>query len=160
MNSVIKFVLLVLLPAGLLASVNNKLFVKVVQDLSGNDTISINRSIAVVNNYSGDGGKALMGALLMKKSGLVKGVAEKYRMFKEGRDLLENEIKSDPDNCQFRLLRLMIQENCPLFLGYYSNREQDAAFIRKSFGLQADEIKDIIRSYSKKSSYLNIQEIE
>jgi len=48
----------------------------------------------------------------------------KYSSFQTGRDLIENALKSQPDNLEIRFLRFNVQDHAPAFLGY-NNIEED-----------------------------------
>jgi hypothetical protein len=62
----------------------------------------------------------------------------KINTFNSGKKNIEQAIKVDPNNIELRYLRLSIQKNCPAFLGYTKNIEEDISFIRK----HADSITD------------------
>ena len=53
----------------------------------------------------------------------------KLQTFKKGKRNIEDAVMSKPDNVEIRLLRLSVQSNCPLFLGYKKNIEEDKKFI-------------------------------
>lgn len=81
-------------------------------------------------------------------------------MFKEGRKLLETEIKKDSANVNFRILRLIIQENCPVFLKYNTNLDDDAVFVQRNFDKLSNKIRDLLITYSKNSKHLKLKESE
>ena len=58
------------------------------------------------------------GALLMKKAGFNAPPAIKLHLFKSGHKMLEAAIRNNPENAEFRFLRLIIQEHAPGILGY------------------------------------------
>ena len=70
--------------------------------------------------------------------------------------MLEEAIKRDPDNAEFRFLRLVIQEHAPGFLGYKGNIEKDCAYIRKYYKSLPDEVQQTIADYNKKSKFLKL----
>lgn len=94
------------------------------------------------------------GALLMKKAGLGANPAKKLSEFKKGHSELEAAIKADPDNAEFRFLRLMIQEHAPGILGYNKEIQTDGDYIMKSFKSLPGEVQQAITEYSKKSKVL------
>lgn len=53
----------------------------------------------------------------------------KLQTFKRGKRNIEDAVMSKPDNVEIRLLRLSVQSNCPSFLGYKKNIEEDKKFI-------------------------------
>ncbi|VTP95626.1 Uncharacterised protein [Sphingobacterium daejeonense] len=56
----------------------------------------------------------------------------KLKTFKEGKNNIEKAIKLDPENVELRFIRLSIQKNAPLFLGYNSNINSDKEFIKSN----------------------------
>ena len=56
----------------------------------------------------------------------------KLKTFKEGKNKIEKAIKLDPENVELRFIRLSIQKNAPLFLGYNSNINSDKEFIKSN----------------------------
>ncbi|HNC34486.1 MAG TPA: hypothetical protein PLZ26_10255, partial [Bacteroidia bacterium] len=74
--------------------------------------------------------------------------------------LLETEIKKDSANVNFRILRLIIQENCPVFLKYNTNLDDDAVFVQRNFDKLSNKIRDLLITYSKNSKHLKLKESE
>ncbi len=107
-----------------------------------------------LEHVSFDSKKAFVGALLMKKAGLVSGLNNKLSTFKDGHAKLEDEIKKDSENAEFRFLRLMIQENAPAILNYSSNKEDDKKMILKSYKGMSATVQKAITDYSKRSKVL------
>ncbi len=101
--------------------------------------------------------EAFEGALIMKKAGLGGNPIQKLNLFKEGHKELEAAIKKEPDNVEFRFLRLMIQENAPGILGYKGDLTADSEYIKKSYKTLPDEVQRAIEDYSKKSKILKLQ---
>lgn len=56
----------------------------------------------------------------------------KLKKFNLGKEEIEEAIKKDPENAEIRFLRLCIQIECPGFLDYDSNIDEDAAAVWKS----------------------------
>ncbi|HEY4936492.1 MAG TPA: hypothetical protein VII44_07920 [Puia sp.] len=100
---------------------------------------------------------AFTGAMLMKKAGLGGSPVTKLHLFKEGHKMLEAAIKKDPDNAEFRFLRLMIQENAPVILGYKNELQKDSEFIRKSYRSLPKEVQHVMADYNKKSKFLKLE---
>jgi len=78
-------------------------------------------------------------------------------LFKKGHELLENAIKEDPNNTEFRFLRLMIQENAPGFLGYNDSEEGDSEYIRNAYKSLPENLQKAISDYNKTSKVLKLQ---
>jgi len=98
--------------------------------------------------------EAFLGALEMKKAGLIKGVKNKLSLFKSGHKKLEAAIVQDSKNTELRFLRLMIQENAPKTLGYNKDLQADASWIREHFSGLSGTIQQAVRRYSKTSAVL------
>ena len=137
-----------------------KLFIKVVENLSSTDTVAINKLIEEVRFSKTNLAQACQGALLMKKADLVKRPAEKLSLFKEGRRLLEVEITKDSTYVNFRILQLIIQENCPAFLKYKSNIDDDANIVQGSFSKFSNQLQDVLLNYAKNSKHLKLKDRE
>lgn len=137
-----------------------KMFIRVVENLSTSDTVVMKKLIEEVSVSKTNLAQGCQGALLMKKADLVKRPAEKLNLFKEGKKLLEKEIKKDSTNVNFRILRLIIQENSPAFLKYKSNLNEDAVIVQKSFNKLSYQLRNLMIEYSKNSKYLNLKDRE
>ena len=64
---------------------------------------------------------------------------KKYSYFKEGKKMIEEAIKLDPDNLEIKFLRFINQTNAPWFLNYKSNIKDDYKFISSNLNLISDE---------------------
>ncbi len=137
-----------------------KMFVRVVENLSTSDTIVVNKLIDEVSVSKTNLAQGCQGALQMKKAELVKRPAEKLNLFKEGKRLLEREIRKDSTNVNLRILRLIIQENSPAFLKYKSNLSEDAVIVQNSFNKLSNQLRHLMIEYSKNSKYLNLKDSE
>jgi hypothetical protein len=122
--------------------------------LQAGDTAKINAQLKALEISTAKEKDAYRGALIMKKSGLVKSGREKLSLFKKGRMLLESSIRGDSLNAEYRFLRLLIQENVPDFLNYHSKKEEDAKLIRGSFRKLHPELQEAIKNYSLQSRVL------
>ena len=145
---------------GLKSDEDMKLFARVVENLSTTDIVVLNKLIDEVRISDTSISRACHGTLLMKKADFVKRPSEKLSLFKEGRKLLETEIKKDSANVNFRILRLIIQENCPVFLKYNTNLDDDAVFVQRNFDKLSNKIRDLLITYSKNSKHLKLKESE
>ncbi|MCE6992552.1 hypothetical protein [Dyadobacter sp. CY323] len=97
---------------------------------------------------------AYKGVLIMKKAGFVKGVGGKLKTFKRGAALLEDEIKANPDNTEFRFLRLTIQEHAPGILKYNKHLDEDKQAVVSGYRKLNPELKAVISGYAKESKVL------
>jgi hypothetical protein len=96
------------------------------------------------------------GSLLMKKAGLTNNKKNQLSLFRSGKLKLENVIIENRENCEFRFLRLMIQENAPSFLGYNKQIGEDCILIRGDYKNTSALLQKIILDYNKKSKKLNL----
>jgi len=104
--------------------------------------------------------KAYKGALLMKKASFEKSVAQKIEVFKSGKELLEFCIKEQPQNTEFRFLRLTIQENSPKILKYNTNLTEDKNHLVSEFKKSSVDLQKHIREYATSSKILTLSELE
>lgn len=56
----------------------------------------------------------------------------KLKTFNTGKADIESAVRKDPENVEIRFVRLSIQKNCPKFLGYNDNIEEDTLYLEKS----------------------------
>ena len=56
----------------------------------------------------------------------------KLSTFNKGKKKIERAIKKEPDNAEYRFIRLSIQKNIPAILGYKSNIKEDAEFLKNN----------------------------
>ncbi len=121
---------------------------------SSNDLPLVTSELKTIQSISFSEKDAFEGALLMKKAGLVTNPKDKLSLFKSGHQKLELAIKQASSNTEYRLLRLMIQENAPGFLGYNNNLNEDKNIIVANFKTLSPIIQQTIRNYSSNSKYL------
>ncbi|HET7000357.1 MAG TPA: hypothetical protein VFI33_03580 [Puia sp.] len=117
----------------------------------------VDEQISELNTAPADVKNAFLGAMMMRKAGIGGNPASKLKLFKQGRALLEGAIAKDPDNAEFRFLRLIIQENAPGVLGYKNDIQKDIEFIRKSYHSMPEDLQKTIADYNKKSKVLKLQ---
>lgn len=121
----------------------------------GSDKLGeVQEMVIKVEKVNIDTKNAFLGAILMKKAGLVGGISNKISTFKDGHAKLEAEIKKDPSNAELRFLRLMIQENAPHILNYYDKQEEDKQVIIRSYKKMPVSLKNIVLDYCKHSKVL------
>ncbi|SDC67879.1 hypothetical protein [Niabella drilacis] len=124
--------------------------------LASSSVKTIDAQISQVAGYTtAAGAPAFIGALEMRKAGLVTIPAKKLSIFKQGHKKLESVIKADPKEAEYRFLRLMIQENAPKSLGYSKNIAEDSKMVRDQFASLPAVTQQSIKSYSKKSKSLS-----
>jgi hypothetical protein len=136
------------------SDLNRPAFYKAMEE---NNKTLVNAQLEELKTAPDDLRDAFMGAMIMKKAGIGGAPATKLRLFKEGRRMLEKAIKQDPDNAEFRFLRLMVQEHAPGALGYKNDVEKDCEYIRKSYKSLPDDVQLTIADYSKKSKFLKLE---
>ena len=119
---------------------------------------TINEELDLVNSVNNKA--AYKGALLMKKSGLLKQTKDKLETFKEGRKTLETAINNDNSNPEYRFLRLIIQENAPKIVNYNAEIKKDASYLRQNYKNLSSELQNLILNYCKKSKELNPQDFK
>ncbi len=100
--------------------------------------------------------EAFEGALLMKKAGLINNKKEKLNLFKSGKNNLETAISKDPENCEYRFLRLIIQENAPKILEYTNHITEDCNLIKLKYKNTPEILKKNILNYSRNSLNLRL----
>lgn len=126
--------------------------------IMGNNLKDVN---SVLHEFSGLKNKdAYQGALVMKKSGLLSDAGEKLKLFKEGRKKLETAISRDTMNCEYRFLRLLIQENAPKIVNYNTEIKKDASYLRKNYKTLSLSIQKEILNYSKHSKELKPEDFK
>ena len=64
-------------------------------------------------------------ALLLMKAKFAFFPFNKWSYFKNGSELLDISIESDPTNIEMRYIRFLFQSEIPNFLGYHKNIQQD-----------------------------------
>lgn len=132
---------------------------KVYTVLEGNALESVDQLISQLESNKTDQlSQAYLGALMMKKADLIKGAGPKLKQFKKGAEILEKIIEENPNNAEYRLLRLIIQENAPKILKYNKEIQNDKSLIITQFGKLDKSLQEEITIYSKSSEVLNNNE--
>ena len=101
---------------------------------------------------------AYLGALKMKSAQFYKTNADKLAAFKEGKKLLESAILQEPENGEFRFLRLTIQEKSPKILKYSTNIEEDKKVVLNTYPKLDLVVRKAIKSYAEESSIISPKE--
>jgi hypothetical protein len=68
----------------------------------------------------------------------------KYKIFKESTQQLDRMIYLNPQYTEIRFLRYLVQLNCPRFLGYRTNLENDYKFIMSKINSEDEDLKKFI----------------
>jgi hypothetical protein len=118
----------------------------------------VNEELILLNSASISEKEAYVGALMMRKGGLVKIPAEKLKFFKAGRIKLETALLKDNSNGEYHFLRLTIQEHAPKIVRYRTELETDRQYIKKSFKNLSPVVQQAIIDYSKNSQILHPQD--
>lgn len=124
--------------------------------LSSENLAQLEDMITIIKKVSLPDREAYEGALLMKKAGFLNNKKAQLSLFRNGKIKLDTIILKNKENCEFRLLRLIIQENAPPFLGYNKQIEEDCILIKKQISRSSILLQNIILDYSKKSKKLNL----
>lgn len=156
-------ILRLIIPLALLFSLTgagNDMSLRFYAVIAGNSVEQIDNLLDEIE-ISGDawkGANIYKGALYARKAGLVKTPAERLELFKKGRLLIEQEISKDPNNAEFRFIRLIIQEHAPKAVRYQNNITEDAELVISKFDLLSNELKTEVIKYSRTSQFLSIPE--
>jgi hypothetical protein len=103
---------------------------------------------------------AYKGGLMMKRASYLDTPAKRTQSFKAGHQLLESAIEAEPNNAEYRFIRLTIQENAPGILKYNKNIEEDKAIILGGYkGLDAKK-RAYILGYTNESTALSTADFE
>jgi hypothetical protein len=85
----------------------------------------------------------------------------KFKYFVKGKESLEQAIKKDPRNIEYRFLRLSVQLNTPEFLGYNSNIKEDKLAIFNGVKTLTDkDLLERIANYTSNAKRLTTLEKE
>jgi hypothetical protein len=136
------------------ANINRPAFYKAMEE---NNKSLVNAQLTELESAPDGLRQAFTGAMLMKKASFGAPPAIKLRLFKQGRKMLEAAIRQEPENAEFRFLRLIVQEHAPGALGYKNDVQKDSEYIRKSYKSLPDEVQQAIADYSKKSKFLKLE---
>ena len=124
------------------------------QALNFGDIQQIQSQLLMLKGFPDKDTLAYSGALKMKLAGLVNSPKEKMKYFKEGRNRLEQAMRFDSLNTEYRFLRLIIQENAPPVMRYNAHLAEDRDFIFQNFPALSPFLKKEILRYSSTSQVL------
>ncbi len=85
-------------------------------------------------------------------------IGSKISRFKEGAKLLEDTLKSDPNNIEIRMIRLSIQEDVPGITGYKKNIKEDKKFITAHYAEQNAALKEYLKNFVLQSKSFSEKE--
>ncbi|TDE11393.1 hypothetical protein [Dyadobacter psychrotolerans] len=129
--------------------------------LSGHSEESIDREIANLGiGKKTSFSRAYLGAAQMKKADFLKAAGNKVKLFKKGAFSLEEEIKANSGNTEYRFLRLTIQENAPKILKYNKNIDEDKKAVLAGYSKLEPDLKEIIRNYAGSSKIINVDDLK
>lgn len=97
------------------------------------------------------------GAIKAKIAQFEKAPREKVDLFKKGIAPIEASIEKNPNNVEFRFIRLILQENAPKVLKYSQNIEEDSNVIKKGYKNVSKKIQESMIEYSKNSKVLDFK---
>jgi hypothetical protein len=120
----------------------------------------IDKEIEVVREAEIKAGPGFEGALLMRKSGLLKRPKDKLRFFKEGRIKMETCLLSDSTNTELRFLRLTIEEHAPKIVKYKADLTRDRLFVQGHFKKLMPVVQEAILEYSRTSKILRREDLK
>lgn len=104
---------------------------------------------------------AYKGAVLTLMADFEKKKIEKLRLFKEGKKLLDDAIKTNVANIEMRMIRLGVQENAPKILGYHKEMNEDKEFILRNYqATNSKAEKDVVKKFALQSSSFSEEEKE
>jgi hypothetical protein len=104
--------------------------------------------------------EAYIGAMTMKKAGFIKGVNGKVKTFKKGAQLLENAIRNNPSNTEFRFLRLTVQEHAPNILKYNKQLDEDRNAVVAGYDKLDAALKSVVANYARDSKILKASDLK
>ena len=114
-----------------------------------------------LSTVSNDDAKILVAykaASILLDSKFEKKLKDKMDRFKEGANLLESTIKSEPNNIEIRMIRLSIQENVPGITGYKKNIKEDKNYITAHYAEQNAVLKDYLKDFVLQSKSFSEKE--
>ncbi|SFJ47469.1 hypothetical protein [Myroides guanonis] len=91
------------------------------------------------------------GAALITLAKYEKQLKKKKELMQEGAGKLEVAIEQQPNNVEYRMVRLILQENLPKIVKYNKNIKSDKDFIVLHFKDQNKVLKEWIKEYAKES---------
>lgn len=135
-----------LLQCSELSSQVNQAFYEVIRSSSGDAVHALVGQLEALESPSSQD-QVYLGALYMRMADFQKVPAQKLASFKQGRDLLEQEIEKQPKEVEFRFVRMIIQEQAPAFLKYNGELEADKGMVLEALDMMEPELKKEVELY-------------
>lgn len=111
-------------------------------------TIQLDQTLDQASSNSDPILMAYKGAVKTLMADFAKKVKDKKDYFKQGVELLESALNSNPQNIEIRYLRLSVQEHAPKFLKYHDNIIEDKAIILGNYSsISPKSLKTVIKEY-------------
>jgi hypothetical protein len=126
-----------------------------------NSESNANEFASKLNEITNDDNKILVaykGASIIILSKYEKKNSEKSKIFKEGANMLEFAITSEPNNIEIRLIRLSIQEKVPKILNYNINKNEDRNFLLEHYKEVSGNLKTYIKNFMMQSKSFSNEE--
>ncbi len=99
--------------------------------------------------------KAYRASILMIKARFTLSPFQKYAFFLEGKKALQEILESHPEEIEIRFIRISIQKNLPVFLGY-NHLDSDKAWLEKNKdAITSPELKRVIDAFWKQEGWGN-----
>ncbi len=115
----------------ILAANDRKICATMIQELAKNE------DNAVIMAYLG-GYKAIWAKHIINPF-------SKLSTFRKGTELIEKAVMNDRTNVEIRFIRLSIQKNCPFFLSYKKNIDEDTKFINANKNnIKSEHLRNIL----------------
>ena len=77
----------------------------------------------------------------------------KYKLFKNSTQKLDSMILLNPEYTEIRLLRYLVQLNCPKFLAYHTNIDEDYNFIMSNKKDENEDLQNFIYTIVNNINY-------
>ena len=85
----------------------------------------VNKYISILKDDISPEAIGYTAAMILMKSRYVKGPFSKFKYFKQGKKLLDQDISENPTSIEVRYIRFSMQKQIPDFLGYNKNIKED-----------------------------------
>jgi len=125
---------------------------------SESTSLELYSKLSDINNGSNKTLVAYKGASIAMGAKFSKKIKDKIRKLKEGIQLIEYAVASEPKNVEIRLIRLSIQENIPKIANYYKNKNEDSSFLLVYYKEQPISLKEYLKSFILQSKSFTEQE--
>jgi hypothetical protein len=122
--------------------------------MDSGDLEAVNDQIEAITSSTLAEKDGYLGALLMRKAGLMKRPADKLKFFKAGRMKFDPAIAANKDNVEFHFLRFAIQEHAPKIVKYKADLQTDKQAIINGFKSASPVVQSAMMDYTKKSKLL------